>query len=93
MDADGKAPSRPTRIGILIGSTGGGCLIGAILLRLRHPGDPTGHFTGGMFGGITVVVVAAVVLCVGDFIRKQDVAEFNGNGAVGHDASNEHGNE
>ena len=69
LDTDGNAPSRPIRIGILIRTTVGGCLIGAILLRLRHPGAPTGHFTGAICGGISMVVIAAVVLCLGDFIR------------------------
>jgi hypothetical protein len=68
-------------------------LIGAILLRRRHSGDPTGHFTGAIFGGIIMVVIAAVVFCVGDFIRKRGLAEFNGNGTNRHDETNEYGSE
>jgi hypothetical protein len=68
-------------------------LIGAIFLRLRHPGDPTGHFTGAIFGGIIMVVIAAVVLCLGDFVRKRGVAEFNGSGTSKHDETIEYGSE
>ena len=93
LDTDGKVPVRQTRSGILVGSTIAGCFVGAVLLRLRDPGDPIGAFTGGIFGGISIVVVVALVLCVGDIIGKRYVAEFNGNDASKADVTNEHGNE
>jgi hypothetical protein len=54
---------------------------------------PDWTFTGAIFGGIIMVVIAAVVLCLGDFVRKRGVAEFNGSGTSKHDETNEYGSE